>query len=110
MKTKGVPRESSKKNPSQLNIETGVHNNSGNVLLYHTFTRAVPSALEGLTAVFGMGTGVPSSLSPPKTMKIEIRETRPSAIQRKNMAKPHDLLVPVSSMRYHTFTSGLSTS
>ena len=66
MKTKGVPRESSKKNPSQLNIETGVHNNSGNVLLYHTFTRAVPSALEGLTTEFGMGSGVTPPLWSPE--------------------------------------------
>src|SRR5947199_9014723 len=29
--------------------------------------RAVPSALEGLTAVFGMGTGVSPPLSPPET-------------------------------------------
>ena len=32
--------------------------NPGNVLLSHQATLAVPSALEGLTAVFGMGTGV----------------------------------------------------
>src|SRR5882672_7677216 len=30
----------------------------GNGLLFHTVTSAVPSALEGLTTVFGMGTGV----------------------------------------------------
>src|SRR6185295_15327434 len=30
----------------------------GNDLLSHALTRAVPSALRGLTAVFGMGTGV----------------------------------------------------
>ena len=33
-------------------------NKSGNVLLSHTFTRVVPSAQEGLTAEFGMGSGV----------------------------------------------------
>ena len=32
--------------------------NPGNVLLSHQASLAVPSALEGLTAVFGMGTGV----------------------------------------------------
>ncbi len=31
---------------------------SGGVLLSHTVTHAVPSAQEGLTSVFGMGTGV----------------------------------------------------
>ena len=30
----------------------------GDDLLSHTLARAVPLALEGLTAVFGMGTGV----------------------------------------------------
>jgi hypothetical protein len=39
--------------------------NLGNVLLSHTVSRAVPSALKGLTSVFGMGTGVsPSPWSP----------------------------------------------
>ncbi len=30
----------------------------GNVLLSHIATHAVPSAIRGLTSVFGMGTGV----------------------------------------------------
>ena len=33
-------------------------NNPGGDLLSHTVTRAVPSAVAGLTSVFGMGTGV----------------------------------------------------
>ena len=33
----------------------------GGDLLSHTVTRAVPSALRGLTSVFGMGTGVTPS-------------------------------------------------
>ena len=33
-------------------------NYPGNDLLSHAVTHAVPSALEGLTSVFGMGTGV----------------------------------------------------
>jgi hypothetical protein len=36
--------------------------NPGSDLLSHTVTRAVPSAMRGLTSVFGMGTGVPLSL------------------------------------------------
>ncbi len=35
--------------------------NLGNVLLSHTVTHAVPSALKSLTSVFGMGTGVSPS-------------------------------------------------
>ncbi len=38
----------------------------GGVLLSHTASHAVPSALKSLTSVFGMGTGVASSPSPPK--------------------------------------------
>jgi hypothetical protein len=34
----------------------------GDDLLSHTVTRAVPSALKGLTSVFGKGTGVTPSL------------------------------------------------
>ena len=34
----------------------------GGVLLSHIATRAVPSAMRGLTSVFGMGTGVSLSL------------------------------------------------
>ena len=37
----------------------------GNDLLSHAVTSAVPSALEGLTSVFGMGTGVAPPASPP---------------------------------------------
>ena len=37
----------------------------GGDLLSHNVTVAVPSALEGLTAEFGMGSGVPPPLSPP---------------------------------------------
>ena len=39
--------------------------NPGDVLLSHTVTRAVPSAMRGLTTVFGMGTGVTLSLLQP---------------------------------------------
>ena len=39
--------------------------NPGDDLLFHTVTRAVPSALEGLTSVFGMGTGVAPPLRSP---------------------------------------------
>ena len=41
----------------------------GGVLLSHTAAHAVPSALKSLTSVFGMGTGVTSSPSPPKKIK-----------------------------------------
>ena len=48
--------------------DKGIKKKFGGDLLSHTVARAVPSALRGLTAVFGMGTGVTLSLLPPKTL------------------------------------------
>ena len=47
--------------------------NPGGDLLSHTVTRAVPSAVEGLTSVFGMGTGVTPLLSPPESWRPSTR-------------------------------------
>jgi hypothetical protein len=41
--------------------------NPGGDLRSHTVTRAVSSALRGLTSVFGMGTGVTLAVLPPET-------------------------------------------
>ena len=41
--------------------------NPGSDLLSHHLTMAVSSALEGLTSVFGMGTGVAPPVWPPGT-------------------------------------------
>jgi hypothetical protein len=46
----------------------------GSVLLSHTVTHAVPSAQEGLTAVFEMGTGVAPPLSPPQFLSASPQE------------------------------------
>jgi hypothetical protein len=40
---------------------------SGGYLLSHAVTHAVPSAQEGLTSVFGMGTGVTPPIRPPES-------------------------------------------
>jgi hypothetical protein len=37
---------------------SGLGDNAGSDLLSHTVSHAVPSAVAGLTSVFGMGTGV----------------------------------------------------
>ena len=42
---------------------------AGGVVLSHTISRAVPSALRGLTTVFGMGTGVTLAAKPPTKKK-----------------------------------------
>jgi hypothetical protein len=55
-----------KKSPSSNRRRRASKKNSGSVLLSHLVTKEVPSAQEGLTSVFGMGTGVSPPLSPPK--------------------------------------------
>ena len=46
------------KSPTSYKRSGAFELNPGGDLLSHTATRAVPSALRGLTSVFGMGTGV----------------------------------------------------
>ena len=47
------------KKARRLNSSDGLQqNNPGSDLLSHAVAHAVPSAVEGLTSVFGMGTGV----------------------------------------------------
>ena len=45
-------------------------NKSRGVLLSHTVAHVVPSALEGLTSVFGMGTGVAPPVLPREGVKL----------------------------------------
>ena len=52
---------------------SGFDKESGLVLLSHTAARAVPSALKGLTSVFGMGTGVALSLTRPENIFLVLR-------------------------------------
>ena len=52
--------------PTKLECSVGLSNEkAGDVVLSHTISRAVPSALRGLTTVFGMGTGVTLAAKPP---------------------------------------------
>src|SRR6476469_7911079 len=89
----------------------------GDVLLSHTLARAVPSGLRGLTAVFGMGTGVTPSLQSPKIVGqrlltgLSIDGTHrvialsASVCKINFMVKPNGLLVLVSSTHYCASTS-----
>jgi hypothetical protein len=45
--------------------------NPGNVLLSHLVAKAVPSALEGLTTLFGMGRGETPPLKSPRILSLE---------------------------------------
>ena len=105
----------------------------GGDLLSHNVTVAVPSALEGLTAEFGMGSGVPPPLSPPTKVvagfDLRTEQTRVVTLAAFKCAwpwaghadiatcrstccveKPNGRLVLLSSMCYHTSTYSLSTS
>ena len=50
----------------------------GDDLLSHTLARAVPLALGGLTAVFGMGTGVSPPLQSPENSNLKRTKLLPS--------------------------------
>ena len=66
----------------------------GSVLLSHPLSRAVPSAQEGLTTVFEMGTGVAPPLSPPQFhMNRRVQSLPPGREpgHSKQSSKPQDL-------------------
>ena len=97
---------------------------SGGDLLFRAVSSQVPSALKGLTSVFGMGTGGTPSPLPPEIVYLSIPHLdnctserrlfvsyvsfslRPSSQSRWNQAL--DLLVSSSSIRYRTSTDDLS--
>jgi hypothetical protein len=100
----------------------------GDVLLSHAVASAVPSGLRGLTAVFGMGTGVTPSLQSPKIRDLNYRKifgppTNPRSPSRDSslitchsslllvnfMVKPNGRLVTVSFTCRHASTSVLSS-
>jgi hypothetical protein len=56
----------------------------GDVLLSHPVSRAVPSVLEGLTSVFGMGTGVTPPLWSPSFHMIDQALTLMNALSQLN--------------------------
>ena len=56
------------KNPDDPFGSSGFFN-PGNYLVSHKVALAVPSALRGLTSVFGMGTGVTLSVRSPETFE-----------------------------------------
>ena len=86
----------------------------GNDLVSHTVARAVPSALRGLTSVFGMGTGGSLSLGSPRTCEnwcgcgILTGGAIHLMCTVNFMVKPNEQLVTVSSTCRHASTSVLS--
>src|SRR6187401_1330172 len=69
-------------------LEIRRRKNPGNVLLSHQVALAVPLAMEGLTAVFGMGTGVtPPPRSPGKSVSCNRLANEPHSIADKRFRK-----------------------
>ena len=92
-----------------------VNQKTGGVLLSRALASQVPSALRGLTALFGMGRGVSPSPKPPEKGE---RPLPPAVLQNctvatagnhKKIRQALDPLVPVSFTRYRASRSGLST-
>ena len=85
----------------------------GDDLLSQGVYPQVPSALAVLTSVFGMGTGVTLPVWSPKPVVKECANRQHlRVLQSKHehfSIQALGRLVPVSSMRYRTYTSGLST-
>lgn len=71
---------------------------SGGALLSHAVASAVPSGLRSLTAVFGMRTGVASSLWPPERVpgRLPAREALPAGSAVPNV---EGLAIAVSDRR-----------
>ena len=100
---------------------------SGNFLLSQAVSRQVSSTLRSLTSVFGMGTGGSSlPLSPDSLFWGYTLKTKQcsqflfrlslflliasfTSTPNQGLGQALDLLVPVSSIHYCTYTSGLST-
>ena len=74
------------KNEPPCRFRGGGLDKSGSVLLSHTVSRAVPSAMRGLTSVFGMGTGGTPSPKPPETCSGPRGTRKSQSLRRKGRA------------------------
>src|SRR4029453_2213671 len=87
---------------------------TGGDLLSRAREGQVPSALWGLTALFGMGRGVSPTPKPPEIKRDRSPRTLKTTQHRnttgiKNIRQALDPLVPVSYACWHVSRSGLST-
>ena len=69
---RGRPRHTIAKGKGQSDFSDWPLFNAGNDLLSHTLSRAVQSALRGLTSVFGMGTGGTPAVRSPTTRSCQL--------------------------------------
>jgi hypothetical protein len=84
------PRRCSKTTRGAHQVVSAPRTKSGGVLLSQGVNPQVPSALAGLTSVFGMGTGVTLPLWPPKPVvneRVALEDSRAStSVQSKPSA------------------------
>jgi hypothetical protein len=76
--TASSPRDetTAKRKSPEAKTASGLIDKPGNDLLSHARARAVPSALEGLTSEFGMGSGMAPPTSSPEKLLMKSREER----------------------------------
>ena len=87
----------------------------GCVLLSQEAALQVLSAMQGLTSVFGMGTGVSPTLLQPYSLmdvpsKLHANLSFASFFFQVNFGQVLDLLVLISYIHYCTYTLSLSTT
>src|SRR5881409_249856 len=92
-----------RKQKGPLTLNQRALNKPGSALLSRCLTAAVSSALEDLTSVFEMGTGVTPPAWPPGNRKDCV-------YQEQIIVKPHGRLVLVGYRPYGPSTSSLSNS
>ncbi len=107
------PQRGHKDERTALRRPAVLYEKTGGVLLSQALAGQVPSALRGLTALFGMGRGVSPSPRPPEKGERP-RPPGPSKLHSatasiKKIRQALDPLVPVSFRRYRPSRSGLST-
>ena len=66
---------------------------SGNYLLSHKVSQAVPSALVSLTTLFGMGRGVSSPLSSPEIISVIINNDDAAVLISKICLEARDFII-----------------
>ena len=83
----------------------GLQKKSGGDLLSQGVPPQVPSALAGLTSVFGMGTGVTPPLWPPETGAQVVKEGRGTGLPKRSIASTSEFVPsprPISTGRLNT--------
>ena len=99
---KGHQSKAKKKSPTHLSVGLLLRYIPGSDLLSHAPAHAVPSAVAGLTSVFGMGTGVTLPLWPPGNLVSGVQP-------RAQICEPRDRSSQIISFEYPAIDRSLIT-